>query len=166
MSAGSASQRDCALRPVDTGWFADFGALERERTTAVAYGDRGARFAGATFDPSAFYRAEAVLAHWDRFGFSVERLRAISTHQTRRIVDRIDERGLGDRLLSSRDDARRGGFVTLSADGASDVVARLRRRGVYVDARGRTVRTGPAPYLTDEEIDIGTEKVLDALIEI
>ncbi len=145
----------CALRPVDTGWFADFGALAAAGGGAVSYGPGGARFAGATFDPTAIYRAGAVLAHWDRFGLTVPRLRAISLRQTGRILARLDEVGLGDAVAAARDPDRRGGFVAVRVAGAGDVAARLRARGVFADARGDLLRLGPAPYLTDDEIDRG-----------
>lgn len=151
--------KDCALRPVDTGWFADFAALEAARSHAVGYGPGGDRFAGATFDPSCFYRAEAVLAHWERFGLSPERLRAISLRQTARVIARLDERGLGDRVVSPREDARRGGFVAVRAHEADVAVRELRKQNVFTDARGDLLRIGPAPYLTDEEIDRGVDLV-------
>lgn len=151
------------LRPVDTGWFADFSALEGARSDAVGYGEGGARFSGATFDPTPFYRAHAVLQHFDAFGLDVPALRRISLRQTRRIIDRIDEAGLGDRIVSSRDDARRGGFVAVRSPNTHDVVSRLRARGVVVDARNDVVRIGPAPYLTDEEIDRGTAAVAEEI---
>ena len=147
-----------ALRPVDTGWFADFGSLG-EGGGGVSYGPGGARFAGATFDPAAFYRAAAALAHWDRFGLSVPRLRAISLRQTGRILARLDEAGLGDAVASPRDPDRRGGFVAVRAPRAGEVVTRLRERGVFVDARRDVVRLGPAPYLRDAEIDEGVAAV-------
>jgi selenocysteine lyase/cysteine desulfurase len=155
--------RDCALRPVYTGWFADFGALARPQGGGVAYGPGGHRFAGATFDPSSVYRAHAVLAHWERFGLTPARLRAISTRQTRRILDRLDARGRGADVVSQRADERRGGFVTVRAAGAEALVTRLRARGVLVDARNETLRLGPAPFLTDEEIDRGTDVVIEEL---
>jgi kynureninase len=151
------------LRPVDTGWFADFGALTAAQGDRVAYGPGGHRWSGATFDASSFYRAEAVLAHWDRFGLDVARLRAVSLRQTRRILDRLDARGLGDRVLSSRDDARRGGFVTVRDADAVAMVRRLRQKGIFVDARRDRLRIGPAPYLTDDEIDRGADAVADEL---
>jgi selenocysteine lyase/cysteine desulfurase len=155
--------KDCALRPVYTGWYADFGALARKQGGPVTYGPGGARFAGATFDPSAIYRADAVLDHWDRFGLTPERLRAISLRQTRRILDRFDARGRGGDVLSPREDARRGGFVAVRAPEGEETVRRLRARGVLVDARGTTLRLGPAPYLTDDEIDRGTDAAIDEL---
>lgn len=152
------------LRPVYTGWFADFSALARPPGGPVTYGPGGARFTGATFDPSAFYRAHAVLAHWDAFGLDVPRLRAVSLRQTRRILDRFDARGLGSAVISPREDARRGGFVAVHADHAESVVKRLRARGVFVDSRGQTVRLGPAPYLTDDEIDRGADAAIDEML--
>jgi kynureninase len=155
--------RDTALRPVDTGWFADFAALGAPRSFAVAYGPGGARFSGATFDASAIYRACAVLAHWERFGLTVPRLRAISLRQTRRILALLDAHGLATGVVSSRDDDRRGGFVTIRRADAGDLVRRLRERGVFTDARGDGLRLGPAPYLTDDEIDRGVDAVADVL---
>ena len=155
--------RDTTLRPVDTGWFADFAALAAERSYEVAYGPGGARFSGATFDASAIYRADAALAHWERFGLTVARLRAISLRQTRRILALLDAHGLAASVVSSRDDARRGGFVTVRHEGAGAIVERLRARGIFTDARRSLLRLGPAPYLTDAEIDRGALAAIEAL---
>ncbi len=152
-----------ALRPVDTGWFADFGSLSAARGERVAYGPKGMRFGGGTFDPTPFYRAEAVLAHLDRFGLTVPRLRAISLRQTRRILAGLDAAGLADRVVSAREDARRGGFVAVRSTDATALTTRLRERGVLVDARGDIVRLGPAPYLTDAEIDRGVAELATLL---
>src|SRR5687768_13711530 len=49
------------LRPVLTGWFAEFEALEHAATgRTVDFAPGGAAFAGATYDPTAHYRAAAV----------------------------------------------------------------------------------------------------------
>jgi kynureninase len=154
--------RGCQLRPVFTGWFADFGALS-SAGEGVAYGPGGARFAGATFDPSALYRAAAVLDHWDHFGLTVPQLRAISLRQTGRILARLDAAGRGGDVLSPREPERRGGFIAVRVAAAVDVVQRLRRRGVFVDARRDVLRLGPAPYLTDDDLDQGTDAVIEEL---
>lgn len=153
----------CTLRPVYTGWFADFGSLTAERTGVIAYGDGGARFAGATFDASAFYRAEAGLAHWERFGLDVARLRAISLRQTARIIAALDEAGRGSSVASAREPDRRGGFVAVRHAAAPAIAERLRARGVLVDARGDLLRLGPAPYVSDEEIDRGVGAAIEEL---
>jgi len=145
--------QESTLRPVDTGWFADFEHLAGPRTDRLQYGAGGARFAGATFDPLPFYRAEAALEVLDRHGLDIAALRRISTRQTQRIVSSLQGKGFD--VASPADDERRGGFVAVRVKGADRVVGDLRKRDVYVDARGDLVRLGPAPYLTDDEIDAG-----------
>lgn len=154
---------DCGLRPAYTGWFADFASLAEPRRARVAYGRGGMRFAGATFDASALYRADAVLAHWDALGLDVPALRAISSAQTRRILDRLDGALPGVEVVSSRADGERGGFVALRHPRAGEAVERIRDKQVLVDARGDLLRIGPAPYLLDEEIDRGVDIIAESL---
>src|SRR5881396_937789 len=72
----------CRLRPVLTGWFSEFAALEEMPSDAtVAYGADAARWAGATYDPTSNYRAAAVFAFHAEHGLTAERLRAISRQQ-------------------------------------------------------------------------------------
>lgn len=153
-------------RPLQTGWFADYGDLATERGQGprpVGYGSGASRFAGSTYDAGPFYRAAAVLDHFDRFGLTVERLRAISSRQTRRIVSSLDRLGgeaAGLSLASPSEEAERGGFVAVSTPKAAELVTLLRNEGIYVDARGPFLRLGPAPYLLDEEIDRGVERLV------
>jgi kynureninase len=66
-------------------------------------------------------------------------------------------------LASPRDPARRGGFVALRTPRAGALVSALRAEGVYADSRGDLLRLGPAPYVTDDEIDVGTD-ILRSLV--
>lgn len=151
----------CQLRPVYTGWFADFAALGHERGRGpVSYGPGGERFAGATFDPTPFYRAEAVLKHFDSFGLDVPTLRRISLGQTERLIEAL--RGSVE-VVSPLEPARRGGFVSLRVPQAERAVRALRERGVLVDARGDLLRLGPAPYSTDEELLAGAAAVREVI---
>src|SRR5690606_30642306 len=138
---------DTRLRPIYTGWFSDFAHLA-DRREGVTYGSRPAdRFAGSTYDPTSHYRARAVIDFFDRHALTVERLRALSLRQTERILDGLD----GYRVRTPPE--RRGGFVAIELTDAMGAMKALRERGIYTDARGETLRLGPAPYVTDEEID-------------
>jgi kynureninase len=155
----------CDLRPVYTGWFADFESLEHARgdrgsalAVRVGYGAKGARFAGATFDPVGLYRADAVLNHFDRFGLDVARLSRISRRMTSRISAALINAGFD--VVSPVSDAERGGFVAVRVAQANEIVQHLRKQHIVVDARGSILRLGPAPYLTDDEIDLGIEAVV------
>ena len=148
---------DCALRPVVTGWFAEFGALAgAEGDGGVGYGEGHLRFAGSTYDPVSHYRAAAVFAFFREQGLGVDRLRELSLAKIRQLaagVDALDP----DPAVLSRDRAvrlsRRGGFLALDTPHAGEICCKLRGRGVYADFRGRVLRLGPAPYVTGEQLD-------------
>jgi kynureninase len=149
------------FEPVLSGWFAGFGDL------AVAGGARKAgfgplgkdAFAGATYDPTCHYRARAVTRFMQEHGMTLPALRDLYTRQTARIIDGLD----GLDVRTPRDPGARGGFVALRVDDASGLVAKLREAGVFTDSRGQLLRLGPAPYVTDDEIDRAVRLVRDAL---
>ncbi len=143
------------LRPVYTGWYAGFAELDapRDQARPVGYADEGASsFAGSTFDPASFYRARAVTRFARAQGLDLARLRACSTAQTERIIRAAQAIGAVT-VATPREAAARGGFVALETPRASALVDALRREGIYADARGSKLRLGPAPYVTDDEID-------------
>ena len=147
---------DCALRPVLTGWFSEFTALEdRRRPGQVAYGTSGDRFAGATYDPTSHYRAAAVFRFFREQGLTAELLREVSRHQIGLLAAEFDALDLDPAVVSRDRDVpleEVGGFLALQAPGAAGLVRRLRERGVWADARGEVLRLGPAPYLSDGQL--------------
>lgn len=145
----------CSLRPVLTGWFSEFGELaEVKRAGEVRYAAGGNRFAGATYDPTAHYRAAAVFAFHERLGLTPSRLRDISRHQTRLLTEGFQSLDVDPAIASlvSIGPDRRAGFVAIRTRLAPALVAALRARGVLTDARGETLRLGPAPYLSDSQL--------------
>ncbi|MEZ4227407.1 MAG: hypothetical protein R3B13_41095 [Polyangiaceae bacterium] len=140
----------CTLRPVYTGWFADFEHLDAAQDERVQYGPRGAdRFAGSTYDPASHYRAARVIEFASEQGLDVATLRRISLRQTGLLLAALE----GFEVLTPQEPAARGGFVALRRADASELVQALRREGVFADARGDVLRLGPAPYVTDPELE-------------
>ena len=144
----------CDLRPVYTGWFAGYAELSDRRTQGpVSYAADGAtRFAGSTFDPASTFRARAVARFFEAHSMTVDALRATSLMQTARIIARAHDLP-GITLATPLADADRGGFVALRTPRALELSTRLREDGLFTDARGDILRLGPAPYVTDDEID-------------
>ena len=146
----------CELRPVVTGWFSEFAELADEKTpTEVRYGKGAARFAGSTFDPTAQYRAAAVMDFFVKRGMTPEFLREVSLHQ----VGLLEATFLGLDLDPAvvRSDASvapagRGGFLALECADAGALSASLKERGVRTDFRGAWLRFGPAPYHSDRQL--------------
>jgi len=140
---------DTALRPVVTGWFSEFTDLTKVPAGHVAYGSGPARFAGATYDFTSHYRGAAVFKFFEAQKLEPEKLRELNQHQIGRLASAIDVE-LPVTLSSM------GGFFALSASDAARLQRELRQRNIRTDYRGDTVRLGPAPYITDEQIETAT----------
>ena len=143
------------MRPVLTGWFAEFEALEHAGPrSAVEYGAGAAAFAGATYDPTAHYRAAAVFDFHVQQGLTPTRLRDISRHQVdvlRHEFESLDISASLARIEPMAPD-RRAGFLALRSPLAGELSRALRARGVLTDFRGDVLRLGPAPYLSDIQL--------------
>jgi len=141
-------------RPLLTGWFAEFDALERTANTRVSYGAGAAAFAGATYDPTPHYRAAAVFEFHRQQELTAERLRQVNQDQVAllaRTFESLDIDPASARLEPISPESR-GGFLAIRAPHAPEIVGGLRKRSIYADARGEILRLGPAPYLRDDQV--------------
>jgi kynureninase len=145
------------MRPVLTGWFAELASRADRTAGAVYYGNGADAFAGATYDPTSHYRAAAVFRFHAQQELTPDRLRNINRRQVARLKSGIEALGADERRLTveALPEERRGGFLAVRTPRAADIVAELRARGVFVDARGDILRIGPAPYLDDQQLDDG-----------
>jgi kynureninase len=145
---------DCRMRPVLTGWFAEFAALEHAGSHLVTYGAGALAFAGATYDPASHYRAAAVFEFQAAQGLTADRLRTINQQQVALLKSGIEALDLDEQVarIEPMPDDRRGGFLAVRSSHATDLSRALRRHGVLTDARGDVLRLGPAPYLADEQL--------------
>ncbi|MCY4398912.1 MAG: kynureninase [Gemmatimonadetes bacterium] len=154
---------DCTLRPVVTGWFAEFGALAGAGGDGgVGYGEGHLRFAGSTYDPVSHYRAAAVFAFFREQELGVDLLRELSLAQIRRLAAGVDALDTDPAVLNRNRAvrlSRRGGFLAMDTPHAGEICCKLRGRGVYADFRGRVLRLGPAPYVTGEQLDEAVEVI-------
>ena len=145
------------MRPVITGWFAEFDALtDRHDPDAVAYGRGASAFAGSTYDPASHYRAAAVLDFFDEHGLDDGFLPAVYRSQVRVLTDAFAALDLPPDRIRRSDEVpleQVGGFLSLRAPGAGGLQRDLAARGVLTDARGEHLRLGPAPYLSDAQLE-------------
>jgi kynureninase len=139
------------LRPRFTGWYAEFAELAAEKTPgAVEYPKGGMRFAGATYDPTSHYRAARVFDFFAEQDLTPDALRESYLRQTRLLAGALGVDG-------DREDF--GGFLSIEVDDAEEVSRRLAEDGVMTDSRGRRLRLGPAPYLTDDQLRAAADAV-------
>ena len=140
---------DTTLRPVVTGWFSEFTDLSKAPSRRVEYGPGPALFAGATYDFTSHYRGAAVFKFVEEHKLTPEKLRELNQHQIGKLASAIDV-DLPVPLRSI------GGFLALSTARAARLQRELRQQNIRTDYRGDTVRLGPAPYITDEQIETAT----------
>lgn len=146
-----------ALRPVLTGWFAEFGGLaDAGESGRVSYADGPDRFAGATFDPTSHYRAVEVVRFFEGHALTPDLLREVSQHQVGLLAKAFDALELDPELVS-RDRSVGlegvGGFLAFESRRAPELHEGLAARGVRTDYRHTTLRLGPAPYLSDDQLE-------------
>lgn len=144
------------LRPAITGWYAEFAELPGDhRAGAVGYPLGEARFAGSTYDPTSHYRAARVFDFFAEQGLTPEFLREVSLRQVNllsTLFDAID----APKNVITRDRAPRenfGGFLALQSPHAQRLQTKLAELGVHADSRGEYLRLGPAPYLSDGQLE-------------
>lgn len=145
----------CQLRPILTGWFSEFAALDAAaRDERVAYGEGAARFAGATYDPTSHYRGAAVFDFHARAGLTPSLLREVSRHQVGLLQEAFEALGADPSIarVEPVPPDRRAGFLALRCADARGLSESLRAQGVLTDARGAMLRLGPAPYLSDQQL--------------
>jgi kynureninase len=155
------------MRPAFTGWFAEFDELGAEHSAAgVSYGRGASRFAGSTYDPTSHYRAARVFDFFEERSLSPEFLRSVSLHQTGLLARLVDELDLPETVIA-RDRATPreafGGFLALECPQAELAARQLADEGVLTDARGRYLRLGPAPYLSDAQLQAAVERLAGVL---
>ena len=132
------------LRPRLTGWYAEFAELAAEKTPgAVEYLKGGMRFAGATYDPTSHYRAARVFDFFEGQGLTPSALRENYLRQTTMLAEALG-------VESPRED--HGGFLAVEVRTQRRSAAAGRRRRDD-RLRGRHLRLGPAPYLTDDQLE-------------
>ena len=141
---------DTRLRPVFTGWFSEFTDLTKAPTGRVEYGPGPARFAGATYDFTSHYRGAAVFKFFEEQKLTPDKLRELNQHQIGILAN-----GMIPHLHDI------GGFLAIEMEHPAVVQETLRKQEVWTDYRGNTLRLGPAPYLSDDQINEAVEALRD-----
>ena len=146
------------LEPAVCGWFSHAEPFAFDMGP-MRFAEGVWRAIGGTMPIPAVYAARAGWEVIARLG--VERIRAKSLRQTKRLRALVEARGFA--LNTPIDDDARGGTVCFDFDGAELVSRELLRRRFFHDYRPRCgLRVSPHFYTTDAEIDA----FIDALDDV
>ncbi len=140
-------------RPEITGWFASFDELAA-RQGEIGYAPDARRYLGATFDPSALYRFNAVQAMLKHEGLTTSTISAHVDALLQRLIEQLAGTPLGKaRLINGDVRQPRARFLAFQSPNASRWQADLARAGVVTDSRGDVLRIGLALYHDPGDID-------------
>jgi selenocysteine lyase/cysteine desulfurase len=140
-------------RPPITGWFAEFEDLSLP-PGSVGYASNASRFLGATFDPSALYRFNAVQRMLRDNGLSTAR---ITAH-----VDQLQNQLLGTlagtararaELLNPLDGGPHARFLAFRSSEAQRWYAELKAQNCITDVRADVLRIGFGLYQDEGDVD-------------
>ena len=140
-------------RPPLTGWFAEFDDLTLP-PGMVGYSSDAMRFMGATFDPSALYRFNAIQRTLKENGLSTGRIAAQVAGLQSRLLDSIAGTALGGaELLNPLDGGPHARFLAFRGPNAQRWCAELMAKGCVTDVRGDVLRIGFGLYHDEEDVD-------------
>lgn len=140
-------------RPLDTGWFASFGALEENMGQRVPYAPDAMRFAGATMDFTGIYRFNAVMRWRNEHGLTTQAARAHAHGLQEGLVRSLSGSALRtEQLVVPVSSPRRGQFLTFRTDQARALVQALKERRVITDAREDRFRLGFGVYQDEQDV--------------
>ena len=140
-------------RPPLTGWFAEFDDLTLP-PGMVGYSSDAMRFMGATFDPSALYRFNAIRRMLKENGISTGRVAAQVAGLQSRLLDSIAGTALaGAELLNPLDGEHHARFLAFRSPQAQRWCADLMSKGCIADVRGDVLRIGFGLYHDEEDVD-------------
>jgi kynureninase len=159
------------LRPRDTGWFAEFGALAAAPGKAVGYPQSGSRFLGATFDPVGMYRMRAVLAWMAASGIGIAQVHAHATALMGHFLERLEPLGIkgltrADLLTPFGNSAAHGNFLSFRVPHAGAIEAALAAADVHADHRGDRMRFGFGLATALVDVDAAIERIAEALVRL
>ncbi|MFT7463654.1 MAG: kynureninase [Pseudohongiellaceae bacterium] len=146
-------------RPVNTGWYAGFGELQRRKEGEVAHATDGSRFLGATFDPSGVYRFNAVQDMLVREGIEIATIHEHVVALQQRFLQGLSQLpnsvdGLtAEQLIPGVETAERGHFLTFRSDRGQELHRALAEQHVATDVRDDRLRLGFALYHDDADVD-------------
>ena len=142
-------------RPLNTGWFADFGAIEA-RQGQVAFATDGSRFLGATFDATGIYRMNAVCAALAKEGLDTETISARCAALRETMAGMIAAGGAGvlreADLLRPNAEGPHARFLALRHPKATEWKAKLMAANVITDARDDILRIGFGLYQDEDDV--------------
>ena len=139
-------------RPPVTGWYAEFDGLTAT-PGQVGYAPDARRFMGATFDPSALYRFNAVRRMLAREGLTTAAVNAHVEPLQRQLLDSIAGTALAQaEVLNPLDHGPHARFLAFRDARAGTWNEALAAERIVTDVRGDVLRIGFGLYHDEQQV--------------
>ena len=139
-------------RPPITGWYAEFGELTAP-PGGVGYRSDAMRFMGATFDPSALYRFNAIRRMLAREGLKTADISAHVAMLQREALEAFAATALDEaELLNPLDGGPHARFLAFRSPMAAQWQRALADKGCITDVRGDVLRIGFGLYQDSADV--------------
>ncbi len=147
---------NCTLRPVITGWFAAFEKLSLpQKANITEYDEGNNRFVGATYDSVSQFRAARVADFFNEMKLTPTVLKENYQMHVTRLKEEFLKLDLNPETIKLKHDypvERNAGFLAFESKIAGSIHKKLKKYGVMTDFRDQTLRFGPAPFTTSQQI--------------
>lgn len=137
-----------SLRPIFTGWFADFNSLEN-MPAKVNYGPKFQRFMGSTFDPTGLYRAHRVLSFFAERKISVDTIHHYVLGLQAKLLSRLPAELTEICLNINHKGAH---FLSFKTPHAQKIQKNLAQNKIVVDRRLDVFRIGLGLHHDEEDV--------------
>ena len=139
-------------RPPITGWYAEFGELTAP-PGGVGYRQDAMRFMGATFDPSALYRFNAIRRTLGREGLTTASISAHTGALQSQALKELAGTALGEaKLLNPLTGGPHARFLAFRSPRAAAWQKALLDRHCFTDVRGDVLRIGFGLYQDPDDV--------------
>ena len=140
-------------RPPVTGWFAEFEDLTLP-PGSVGYSSDAMRFMGATFDPSALYRFNAIQRMLAETGLTTAQISSHAAKLHEHLLTAIEDTPLGAaELLNPLDGKPHARFLAFRGPQAKRWHDEIKAQNCITDVRGDVLRIGLGLYHDDQDVD-------------
>ena len=140
-------------RPRITGWYAEFEDLSLPPGT-VGYAKDASRFLGATFDPSALYRFNAIQRMLQQNALNTARVSAHVQALQEQLAAELAATPLdGAELLNPLDGRPHARFLAFRTPHAQRWYSDLKAGNIITDVRGDVLRIGFGIYQDESDVD-------------
>ena len=154
-------------RPSNTGWFAEFGAIEAKHGGPVGYTQDALRYLGATYDATGLYRFNAVRDMLAREELDTRAISARIAPLRAKLARAIEAGEAGvlreAELLAPNARDPQSRFISLRHAAATQWKARLFGANIITDARDDVLRIGLGLYHDEEDLGAFCAGVAKAL---